>query len=131
MLPNDQKLWRIDGRGTDDIFENGFNARGEDTDIQNYVNTNSPSIFIGTSTNPNILQNPDFGLPGKYFYQIDGSGLEIVNINQVYPTNPFSDEEEMAIIGKIPIESIVGAQQILPNGDLGSFIMNPNYGGNP
>lgn len=131
ILPNGQKLWRIDGSGTDDIFENGFNARGEDTDLQNYVNTNSPSIFVGTSKSPNILKNPDFGLPRKYFYQIDGSGLEGVDVNQVYPTNPFSDEEELAIIGTIPTESIIGAQQILPNGDLGSSIMNPNYGGNP
>jgi len=128
-FPVGGKLYRVDGRLTGTIFDEGFQPRGTATDLENYVNTNTPSNFVSTSKTPEIANDPAFGQPGKYVYMIDGSQIKGIDVNQVYPDNPFSSEQEIAVPGGIPKEAIMGAQPILPDGTLGDPIINPNYKG--
>lgn len=125
----DQPVYRIDGRPPGTIFDEGFQPRGTSTDLENYVNTNQPSTFVGTSKTPDIVNNPAFGQPGKHLYEIDGTGLKGVDVNQAYPANPYASESEIAVPGGIPPESIISAKPILPGGGLGETIPNPNYNG--
>jgi hypothetical protein len=127
VLPPGQTLWRVDSRSPATIRSEGFQPRGTATDIQNYVNTNAPSAFVSTSKSSLIAENPAFAQPGSYLYEIDGSGLQGIDVNEAYPSNPFDNEQEIAIIGGIPNESIVGATPILPSGGLGDSIPNPGY----
>lgn len=129
IAPVEQPVYRVDGRPAGTIFDEGFQPRGTSTDLENYVNTNQPSTFISTSKTPAIADNPAFGQPGKTLYEIDGTGLKGIDVNKAYPTNPFANENEIAIPSGIPKESIISARPILPNGTLGEPILNPNYNG--
>ncbi len=122
-----QSLYRVDSRSPDVIFQDGFQPKGTSTDIQTYVDQNTPSAFVSTSKTPDIYQNPDFGAPGNYLYEVDGSQTPGVDVNAVYPANPYASEQEIAVPGGIPSGAIIGAKPILPGGGLGNTVFNPFY----
>ena len=126
-----QSLYRVDSRSPDVIFQDGFQPKGTSTDIQTYVDQNTPSAFVSTSKTSDIYQNPDFGAPGKYLYEVDGSRTPGVDVNAVYPANPYANEQEVAVPGGIPSSAIIGAKPILPSGGLGNTIFNPSYKATP
>ena len=121
-----QTLFRGDGRVPETIFNEGFVPRGTSTDLQAYVDTNNSSAFVGTSTSE--IEATKFALANDgHVYQIDPTGLPGINVNSAYPTNTFAYEQEIAIPGGVPRESIIGAQRALPGGGLGPVIPNPFY----
>jgi hypothetical protein len=100
--------------------------RGTSTDLQAYVDTNSPSAFVGTSKTQAV--STEFALDnGGYVYQIDQTNLSGIDVNLAYPSNTFADEREIAILGGVPKESVISAQKALPGGGLGPIIPNPFY----
>ncbi len=125
--PVKQPVYRVDQRAPGTIFDEGFQPRGSAADLEIYVNTNQPSIYVSTSKTSDIAYNPDFAKAGSHLYDIDGRGLKGVDVNKVYPTNPFARESEIAIPGGIPRESVRSSRPILPDGTLGETIPNPYY----
>ncbi len=127
--PLNQSVYRVDGRPPSVIFEQGFQPRGTATDLQNYVDTNTPSGFVSTSKTPDIALNPAFAQPGTHLYEVDGQQISGIDVNEAYPSNPFSNEQEIAVVGGVPKDAIISAKPLLPGGGLGNAIMNPFYRG--
>jgi len=46
--------YRGDRRDPDIVFKDGFQPRGHNTDIYEYAAKNEPSIFVSTSSNPDV-----------------------------------------------------------------------------
>jgi hypothetical protein len=129
--PLNQSIYRVDGRSPDVIFDQGFQPKGTSADLKTYVDTNNPSAFVSTSKSPDIAHNPDFAQPGKYVYEVDGSQIKGIDVNEAYPNNPFARESEVAVVGGVPRSAIISVRQIQPDGGLGPVIPNPFYKGPP
>jgi hypothetical protein len=117
-------LFRGDKRLTDDIFDQGFQPRGTSTDLRDYVETNRPSAFVGTSTSPEI--GTRFAGPGGFRYMIDPPPGG-VDVNAVLGSHHFEYEHEIAFPGGIAREHIIGAHPVNPDWSLGDFVHNPNF----
>ncbi|SHO59276.1 hypothetical protein VQ7734_05056 [Vibrio quintilis] len=125
-----RELYRKDGREPSEIFGEGFQPwkPNANVSIENYVNFNEPSQYVGTSKIPvgATEVNTQTGQPG-YLYIIDDPGHGI-DVNEVYPSNPFSHEQEIAFPGGIDSCSIKGCIPIDGNNNpIGEFIANPNF----
>ena len=119
-------LFRGDTRPPDVIFRDGFKPRGSSTDLQKHAldNANPPSNFVSTT----IVVEPAIAFgKGKYVYVID-KRVKGVDVNKSLGRNsPFPGEAEIALPGGISSGDIIGARSILPGGNLGPLIPNPNY----
>lgn len=124
-----QTVYRVDGRPPGTIFNEGFQPKGTSTDLENYVLANQPSAFVSTSKIAAIAENPAFAKPGTYLYEVDGSMIKGIDVNQAYPDNPFANESEIAVVGGVPRDAIISAKPILPGGGVGPTIPNPFYSG--
>jgi hypothetical protein len=129
LYNSEKPVYRGDGREPDEIFKNGFSAKGSDTDLVKYQRENSDSIFIGTSTSESV--GKDFAMnqgAGSYVYKIDPRGLTAVDVNaSIGNPSGLAHELEMAVINKIPSSNIISARELMPNGSLGPIIPNPAY----
>lgn len=56
------------------------------------------SVFISTAKTPLIAENPDFAQPETYLYQVDGSGLPVIDVNRAYPENPFPESKKLRLL---------------------------------
>jgi hypothetical protein len=119
-------LYRGDGRLPETIFNEGFRARGTSSDLKAYVETNSPSAFVGTSKSQSIAIEFALEYDG-YVYEIDPRNLPGIDVNSAHPSNIHATEQEIAMPGGVPRESIIGAKKVLPGGRLGPIILNPFY----
>ncbi len=122
-------LFRGDGRNPKEIFDDGFSARGGNTDLAKYQSENASSIYVGTSTSENVAKSfAGYQAPGSYVYKVDPRGLNAVDVNATLGSrSSFGNEFEIAVVGKIPPSNIINARELMPNGSLGPIIRNPNY----
>ncbi len=124
-------LYRGDTREVEDIFEHGFTARGSNTDLFDYVEHNTPSIYIGTTKKPSVTTDKFLKDKEGYVYIVDKKGT-MTDVNNYYSAmgdvNIYSDEFEVVIENLIPSSQIKGAFKIDINGNvIDDLIPNPNY----
>ncbi|MGA3565240.1 polymorphic toxin-type HINT domain-containing protein [Micromonosporaceae bacterium DT59] len=112
-----QTLYRSDTRAPEEIFETGFEPRGNNMDLMEHASGWSrDSGYVATTTSERVA----IGRGGNV-YEVRASGRDV---NKEFPGNPFSHEREIAVPGRIGPECIVSCR--LPDG---TRIANPNYGG--
>jgi len=120
-------LYRGDSRDTATIFRDGFQTRGLSNDLLAHAKDDMtpPSNFVSTSTSQ--TQAMGFTNTGDHLYTIDQkvSGYD-VNAS-LGSDSPYPLENEVAVPNGIPGSNIIGAQQVLPGGNLGPMIPNPGY----
>lgn len=122
-------LYRSDNRPPTEIFDQGFQVRdASNNDLDTFVRTNGPSNFVSTTKDENLYQR--WG--SAYRYTVDAPGG--IDVDATMPDGPFAPhtpkpESEIAFQGGVPAENIVGANPVLPGGNLGDWIPNPSYGG--
>ena len=122
-------VYRGDGRSPSTIYDEGFQPKGTSTDLQTYVNTNSPSGFVSTSQSPAVAEGFAQMQGGGNVYVVDAGGLSGVDVNEAYPGNPYAHEQEIAVPGGVPTENVVGSYPVSGDGVKGDFMANPNYKG--
>ncbi|WP_156756344.1 polymorphic toxin-type HINT domain-containing protein [Actinokineospora pegani] len=111
-------LHRSDTRGPDEIFESGFEPRGDNMDLLEHASGYSrDSGYIATSTSESVAIKR-----GGNVYEI--RGVDGVDVNKEFPGNPFAHEKEIAIPGRVDASCIVACR--LRDG---TRVPNPNYGG--
>ena len=112
-----ETLFRSDTRHPDEIFETGFEARGNNMDLMQHISGWSrDSGFVSTSRS----RAHATGRTGNT-YEVRADGRDA---NAEFPGNPHADEMEVAVPGKINPECIVSCT--LANGQK---IMNPKFAG--
>jgi len=121
-------IFRGDARDPSAIFAEGLQPRGTNTDLFKYVSENEPSVFVPTSTSPNIARDLAEQQGGGFVYTIRGQANGI-DVNAVLGTrSPFPDELEIAVPGGIQPSDILGAKPVGAGGRFsGPFIKNPAY----
>ncbi|MEV8370355.1 hypothetical protein [Microbacterium sp. NPDC064584] len=122
-------LFRADNRPPSVIFSEGFQVLDAgNNDLDHFVRTNAPSNFVSTSRDENLYRR--WGSAWRYTVDAPGG----IDVDATMPNGPFAPHQpapefEIAFQGGVPAESVVGANPVLPGGDLGEFIPNPNYSG--
>jgi len=116
-------VFRGDKRSPSEIFEDGFTAKGSNTDLLDHAANNpSNSAYISTSKSPNVSRG--FAGEGGYVYTIKNPGGKDVN-KTLGSGSPFPHEQEISIPYAIDPANIQGARQVGPNLDfIGPFIKN-------
>jgi hypothetical protein len=104
--------------------------KGAATDLKVFVETNTPSTFVSTSTSIEVASKPPFSSAGSFVYEIDAAAIKGagVDVNGSLGKHVFSHELEVAVPGGIPQNAIKSARQIMSDGSLGPKIPNPNFG---
>ncbi|MFK4148214.1 RHS repeat-associated core domain-containing protein [Streptomyces sp. NPDC004065] len=111
-------LYRSDTRGPEEIFESGFEPRGDNMDLLEHASGYSrDSGYIATTTSESVAIKR-----GGNVYEI--RGVDGVDVNKEFPGNPFAHEKEIAIPGRVDTSCIVACR--LRDG---TRVPNPNYGG--
>jgi hypothetical protein len=122
-------LYRSDNRPPATIFSEGFQVRdATNNDLDTFVRTNGPSNFVSTTRDPDLYQR--WG--SDYRYTVDSPGG--IDVDKTMPDGPYAPhkpnpEHEVAFQGGISAEHVAGAHPVLPGGNLGDWIPNPNYSG--
>jgi hypothetical protein len=121
-------VFRGDSRAPDVIFNEGLQPRGTNVDLLEYAQYNEPSIYIPTSTSPNVARGFAKQQGGGYVYTVktpEGG----IDVNAALGwQSPFKHELEIAIPGGVSPAEILGARQVGPDGKFfGPFVKNPGY----
>ena len=112
-----QTLFRSDTRHPDEIFEEGFVARGDNMDVlERASGWSTDSGYVATTTSERIAARR-----GGNVYEVRADG---VDVNAAFPGNPFSHELEIAVPGRIAPECIVSCT--FPGG---RRLLNPAFSG--
>lgn len=143
-------VFRGDSRGPQQIFRDGFTARGDNLDVLTHVQTTahgSNSAYVATTTDRKVAEKFPSGLhpDGTFVYEISRPKTG-VNIAPYLKTAPdaldvahYLREKEIAIPHKITVDEIKGAwkvELIEPTAknrrfrrvlDETSYIPNPSY----
>lgn len=120
VAPKEPFTFRGDSRSPDEIFADGFAARGTSEDLFRHAldNTDPPSAFISTSRSADVAG--DFA---DNIYVINPrNGIDVNDV--LGSRSPFPDELEIAIPFQIDTSDIRGVT--LPGE--GFSILNPNFG---
>lgn len=122
-------LFRGDSRSFAEIFGKGFESKGLNKDVMEYVEQNVPSIFVSASKS---IEEAAAKAKGGYVYLIDngtGSGLDVNNFYKALgEANPYAKELEVIFESKIDSDKIIGAVKISEDGKVDkTLILNPNY----
>ena len=123
-------LLRGDARPPETIFQQGLQPWGGDASLEDYVLNNSPSQYVGLTSDPNVAADfaTNSGTRNGYVYATDPQPNGIV-VNDALPNNPFAAEQETAVPGGVPANQIRGATPIGLDYNLGdTSLLNPNYG---
>ncbi|MGW5256465.1 scabin-related ADP-ribosyltransferase [Streptomyces sp. NPDC004012] len=108
--------YRSDTRGPDEIFKNGFEPRGSNMDLMEHASGwSTDSGYVATTKHESIA----IGRGGNV-YHVDG--VEGLDVNGEWPDNPFADEQEIAVPGRIDPSRIIGVR--LRDG---TWMDNPNH----
>ena len=122
-------LLRGDARPPETIFQQGFQPWGGDASLEDYVLNNSPSQYVGLTSDPDVAADfaTNSGTRNGYIYATDPQPNGTV-VNDVLPNNPFAAEQETAVPGGVPANQIRGATPIGPDYNFGdTSVLNPNY----
>jgi len=111
--------FRGDTRSPSTIFDKGFSARGESTDLFLHAvnNTSLPSVFIPTSRSFDVAS----GFADNVFVIRPRNGIDVNSV--LCPRSPFPHELEIAIPNRIAPSDIRGVT--VPSE--GISILNPNF----
>jgi hypothetical protein len=116
--PCPEDVYRSDTRHASEIFEKGFEPRGNNMDVAEHASGISrDSGFVSTSKSESVATGR-----GGNIYTIRGKSG--VDVNKEFPGNPFAHEQEIAIPGRVDTCYIVGCR---PPG--GGWMPNPNFTG--
>ncbi|MFF1922880.1 enterotoxin A family protein [Streptomyces sp. NPDC058221] len=117
-----EPLFRSDNRDPSVIFQEGFAPKNtHNADLDNYVLTNQPAIYVSTSTSAPLA----FSWGAKYVYDIR-TPTGGIDVNTTYGSHsPYPDQEEVAFPGGVDPKYIKGAWT-----DHG-YTSNPNYDPGP
>jgi hypothetical protein len=130
IISQETGLYRGDMRSPDEIFKSGFESKGTNTDIVDYVETNTPSKLVGTSKAASEALKKVNTKGYVYVVGNNGAGLDVNNYYKAIEgrENPYASEQEVIFEGKIPSSQIQGAYPVI-NGkiDTKGFIRNPAY----
>ncbi|MFI6732560.1 hypothetical protein ACIBI9_06495 [Nonomuraea sp. NPDC050451] len=119
-------LWRGDDRAPDEIFEKGFQPKGDRASLAMQQGDPWDSAFVSTTRSPNLrlLRRRD------YRYLIDAPGGVYMNrtLRRNKIENLYPEEREVSFLGGIDRRYIVGAQEVR-RGRRGynRFVPNPHY----
>jgi len=117
VAPNGPATFRGDSRSPTQVFDEGFQAVGDDLDLLRHAEGYPNSGYVSTSRSPTVAQ--DFG-PNVYEVRAPGG----IDVNDALGTSsPFARGLEVAYPGSIPSSCIVGCT--LPNGQR---VPNPSFG---
>jgi hypothetical protein len=122
---NTPMVYRGGSSNVAETFENGFIAKGNNMSLTSHSYGAVDSHFIPTSFSKEVATS--FRPAGNYVYTIRQPANGIDLNSKFGPSYDFYHEYELAVPGKISGFDIHGAQQILPNGNLGNYIYNPFY----
>ena len=114
--------YRVDGRSPDEIYGPGFVAWGNNMDLWNHVCGAEDSGYVAATLDPFYagLARPAWRL------DLHGSGNgQWVDVNQSLGIHEWDYESEIAYPNHINPEDIIGARQVLPNGDEGLLCLIP------
>jgi hypothetical protein len=125
ITPESETYFRGDLRIPEQIFLDGFNAKGDNYSLVDHV-LNNPGDSAFISTSKDITVTVEFG---DFAYEIN-TRLEGRDVNSEFNKNPNSNENEIAFPDHIPSVDIKGAYPVNNDGSLGDFIPNPNYKSN-
>ena len=149
-LPTMSYLYRGDSRSPDQIFEEGFIARGSNTDLFSHVNLSDhaerESAYIATSTSKKVASTFPGGLEMHSFVYEINAQEEVIVINEDLSSDMktkmspkasehYRAEKEIAVPYKIKPQDIKGAWPVeltKVNGKYRyviqeTFIINPSY----
>ncbi|MEU0201869.1 MULTISPECIES: RHS repeat-associated core domain-containing protein [unclassified Streptomyces] len=116
LVHNCNTVYRSDTRDPSEIFQSGFEPRGENMDLMEHASGYSTdSGYVSTTKYERIAKSR-----GGNVYHIDG--VDGVDVNHEWPENPFSNEEEIAVPGRVDASRIIGVRM-----RDGSWMDNPNY----
>lgn len=124
-------LYRVDDRDESLVWDEGFPPKDPgNVDLKDYVTNNTPSAYVSTSVDEGIwLHQAD----RKYLYVIDAPGG--IDVNKSVPQHMFQGQKEIAMLGGVHRDNVVGRYEIkidpdsgLPELDRSSWSANPNYG---
>ena len=116
--------YRVDDRPPDEIFGPGFFSWGNNMDLWNHVSGGPNSGYVGTTLDP--FYAGERAVPGQWIYVVQGMGNG-VDVNQTLGAHAWDYESEIAYPNSIPPQDVIGARQVLPNGQLGPLVSNPNW----
>ncbi|MFI6100811.1 putative T7SS-secreted protein [Lentzea sp. NPDC051213] len=124
-------LYRVDDRDENMVWEDGFPPKDpENVDLDDYVTNNTPSAYVSTSVDKDIwLHQAD----RKYLYVIDAPGG--IDVNTSVPQHMYQGQKEIAMVGGVHRDNVVGRYKIeidpdtgLPELNRDSWSPNPHYG---
>ncbi|MBT2372431.1 RHS repeat-associated core domain-containing protein, partial [Pseudomonas fluorescens] len=123
-------LYRGDSREPDEIFRDGFESRGESTDLylHSLNNASPPSKFIPTSTSSKqaLVFASNFGFEEGFLYTLKKIPGRDVN-KELGTRSKHKNELEIAIPGRIDTKDILGASPVNEDGTYkGYTLLNPN-----
>lgn len=121
-------VFRGDGRPPTQIFDEGFKASGTSTDVLNHATTNSNSGLISTSSTPNVAREFADMQVGGYVYTVR-KPPQALDVNATLGAkSPYPQEFEIAVLGAIRPQDILGARHVGTNGKfVGPFVKNPRF----
>ncbi|MFJ4134065.1 RHS repeat-associated core domain-containing protein [Pseudomonas cyclaminis] len=122
-------LYRGDLREPDEIFEKGFESRGESTNLflHSLNNASPPSNFVPTSTSRKqaLVFASGFGFEEGFLYTLRRIQGRDVN-KELGIRSKHKNEVEIAIPGRIDSKDILGASPVNEDGSFkGYTILNP------
>ncbi len=121
--------YRRDTRDPATIFKDGFQPRGTSTDLKDYALNNTPSVYVGTTSDKSVATGSSFcTTAGKEPYVYTCHPQTGVDVNSALgSSSPYPHEKEIAVPGGVATQDIEGGQKVNNNGTLGPMIPNPNY----
>ncbi|MEM9547710.1 MAG: RHS repeat-associated core domain-containing protein [Bacteroidota bacterium] len=120
-------VFRADDRSPNEIFEKGFESKGDNMDLEAHVLSNpNDSGFISTSKSPNVARE-DFAGSGDHVFTIKKPANGIDVNKALGGKNPFRDEKKIAVPNSIAPNQILGARKVGADGKFtGTFLKNTN-----
>jgi len=104
---DEHRLYRADTRGSDIIFNEGFQPKGSNVDLQQHLDQNPPdSGFVSTSKDYEsaVAFGKEFGADQVYTVHAQG-----IDVNDLYgKDSPYPWENEVAVPGGIPAHDVEG-----------------------
>jgi hypothetical protein len=129
--PGPKTLWRGDKRAPSAIEDaGGFQPKGTNTDVADYVKNETPSAFVGTSSRRHIAESFAMRRNAQgWVYEMSnpGGGRNATKAMGGWWKNPFATESEW-LFDSIPMSNIKGAQLIRWGKVMDTWV-NPGFKG--
>jgi hypothetical protein len=124
-----QFVYRVDRRHPDKVLGPGFQPKGANTDLADFVNLSRPSIYVSATERRSraVELAKDLNIDG-FVYTIRRPDNAIDVNSMLGMENAWSHELEVVLPKGVHSSYIVGAQRVTAEGKLiGPYIKNPHY----